>query len=270
MGEATRQRQAIQAKGLLALGHLSLGGSERGEGARAGEAAVRLYEQLGNQQGLCYALGVTGFNTALQGDLARADQTLTQAITLARETDNKAGLAFALSVRSGLVLLPRGDITAARAHTEEAVHLAREIDSPYIAAQIHMDLMHMAAALGEWDVARIHAREALAGFHTIGEQGMFVSVYSSLGHIERGAGHLAEAQRIYEQTIVTFQDSGRSAVAHELECFAFIARAQGQPARAARLLGAAEALREAIDAPISSLEPPASTAPRGSIGRRNW
>ena len=37
----------------------------------------------------------------------------------------------------------------------------------------------------------------------------------------------------------------RSAVAHQLECFAFIAKAQEQGERAVKLLGSAEALREA-------------------------
>jgi hypothetical protein len=38
----------------------------------------------------------------------------------------------------------------------------------------------------------------------------------------------------------------RAFVAHELESFAFLAQAHNQPARAARLLGAAEAIQERI------------------------
>jgi non-specific serine/threonine protein kinase len=60
-------------------------------------------------------------------------------------------------------------------------------------------------------------------------------------------GRVAEAAQIYSETIRVFQESGqRAAVAHELECFAFIALEGGENAHAATLFGAAEALREAM------------------------
>src|SRR5262249_35974435 len=46
----------------------------------------------------------------------------------------------------------------------------------------------------------------------------------------------------------------RAAVANQLECFAFIAKAQEQPERAVILLGAAEALRELINIDMSPME----------------
>ena len=52
-----------------------------------------------------------------------------------------------------------------------------------------------------------------------------------------------------------FQDLGnRSATAHQLECFAFVAIAEEEPVRAARLFGAAEALREKINVPMTGQE----------------
>jgi hypothetical protein len=46
----------------------------------------------------------------------------------------------------------------------------------------------------------------------------------------------------------------RSAVAHQLECLAFIAKAIEQPDKAARLLGAAEALRQKINVEMTPPE----------------
>ncbi len=55
------------------------------------------------------------------------------------------------------------------------------------------------------------------------------------------------AEQIYRRTILGFQEVGhRSGVAHQLECFGMLAAAQGRPGRAARLLGAAQALREGV------------------------
>jgi hypothetical protein len=60
---------------------------------------------------------------------------------------------------------------------------------------------------------------------------------------------------LYSKTLPGWQELGhRAALAHELECFAFIAVAQAQPQRAARLLGRAEALRESIDSPMRASE----------------
>jgi hypothetical protein len=58
-------------------------------------------------------------------------------------------------------------------------------------------------------------------------------------------GNYNEAMQTYRETIKAFQDYGnRPAVAHQLECFAMIAVAEEEPQRAAKLFGAAEAIRE--------------------------
>jgi hypothetical protein len=52
-----------------------------------------------------------------------------------------------------------------------------------------------------------------------------------------------------------WQDFGhRAAVAHEVECLGYIASAQGQNERAARLLGAAEAIRKTINSTLNGIE----------------
>jgi hypothetical protein len=72
---------------------------------------------------------------------------------------------------------------------------------------------------------------------------------SELAHLERHEGHVAQA--LYRQTIVAWEELGnQSAVAHQLECLAFLARAEGQVERAARLLGAAKAARAAHGSPM--------------------
>jgi hypothetical protein len=78
---------------------------------------------------------------------------------------------------------------------------------------------------------------------------------SELGHVARITGKTAEAKELYRQSLRHFQDQGnRAAIAHELECFAFLAIAEEEPQRAANLLGAAEALRERIKASMQYLE----------------
>jgi hypothetical protein len=80
-------------------------------------------------------------------------------------------------------------------------------------------------------------------------------VQSEMAHMERAEGKLTSAGAIYRETILVWKRLGhRAAVANQLECYAFIAKAQEQPERAVHLLGAAEALREMIQIDMSQLE----------------
>ena len=80
-------------------------------------------------------------------------------------------------------------------------------------------------------------------------------VRSELAHLERRQDHFAQAKPLYRDTIQEWQKIGhRAAIARELECFAFIAKAQEEEERAAQLFGAAEILRENINIPMLSIE----------------
>ena len=74
---------------------------------------------------------------------------------------------------------------------------------------------------------------------------------SELAHLERYEGHVTLAQALYRQTIIAWEELGnRGAQAHQLECLAFLAQAEGRAERAARLLGAADAARAAHHSPM--------------------
>ena len=71
----------------------------------------------------------------------------------------------------------------------------------------------------------------------------------SLGNAARSQGDDGRARALYEESLAILRELGdRRGIAESLEMFAALAVAQ-QPERAARLFGAAEALREAIRAP---------------------
>ena len=71
----------------------------------------------------------------------------------------------------------------------------------------------------------------------------------------RRDGEIDQAEAEYRQTIAGWQHTGnRGAVANQLESFAFVALARGSGIRAARLFGAAEALRDVAGAPMTAYE----------------
>ena len=78
---------------------------------------------------------------------------------------------------------------------------------------------------------------------------------SEIGHIERHTGNLTQAKSIYQETIKGWQKLGqRSAIANQLECYAFIAIIEEEPHRAATFFGAAEALSEKAQTPMADYE----------------
>ena len=92
-------------------------------------------------------------------------------------------------------------------------------------------------------------------FLEFGDKHRINMIQSELAHIERETGQYQQAIPMYRETILEWQRLGhRAAIAHQLECFAFIAKAQEQPERAAKLFGTAEALREKINIAMTPQE----------------
>jgi hypothetical protein len=81
------------------------------------------------------------------------------------------------------------------------------------------------------------------------------SCWSELAHALRRHGNIDEALITYKTVLPKWRELGhRAAVAHEMECIAFILAHRAQPDRATTLLGAAEALRQLIDSSMTPRE----------------
>ncbi|MFN8496646.1 MAG: adenylate/guanylate cyclase domain-containing protein [Anaerolineae bacterium] len=254
-GDRARSRQAMRAHALVAVANMGIGLVGGAEGIEANREAVGLYEELGDQRGLAFALSHLGFLSAISGQVALAESFLEEAILVARQSGNKLALGMALGTQAQFVLMHRGEIGRVQANLEESARLAREAGSAWGTAMADLGLAELAAARGDWTEAETRAQEAKGLYAQIRDPLMVNASHSRLAHVARRAGRLDEAVSIYRHTIVAFEEMGQlPAVAHELECCAFIARAQGDPVRAARLLGAAEALRERVGVRMTGME----------------
>jgi hypothetical protein len=108
---------------------------------------------------------------------------------------------------------------------------------------------------GNPEIAKGYFEQGLIIFKQLRHVGFETVMLSELGHIARVTGDLTQAKQIYTQTLPRFQDMGnRGAIAHQLECFAFIATREGEIQRAAKLLGAAEAIRETGNSQMNGRE----------------
>jgi len=89
----------------------------------------------------------------------------------------------------------------------------------------------------------------------MGDQLAVTGHQSEMAHAARQLGNFEEALALYRETIQEWQEIGhRGAVAHQLECFAFIAKAKEEGERAVKLMSAAEALRDASNSPRTPQE----------------
>jgi predicted ATPase/class 3 adenylate cyclase len=254
-GDSARQRQALKAKGLSTAGTLAFGQGELNASRILLEESVALARAAGEQRTLVKALSMLGIVTAWLGDEEATDAVIEEALQIARATNDKSDIALAKGLQSVREMHLSGDFAAARTFAEEALKLWRDLGDLWDIAISIMGLGGMATLQGNFSQALAHYEEGEVLFHQLGNRNLVNAMQSERAHIERRQGHYAQAVALYSKTLAGWQELGhRAALAHELECLAFIASAQNQTQRAACLLGAAEALRESIDSPMPAHE----------------
>src|ERR1043165_457623 len=139
----------------------------------------------------------------------------------------------------------------------EGVRLLKESGSQWATAMTVFGFGRFTGSQGNYAEARAQFEACIPLFTELRDRHRLAMINSEIAHMERYQGHLAQAEALYRETIQTWQKLGhRAAIAHQLECFAFLAKAKEEAERATRLLGAAELLRETIGIPMSPMERP--------------
>jgi hypothetical protein len=260
---STTAGQALRARALVALGYIAFAYGEL-EAARAYlEEGGRLARAANDPHILGISLARLGLVLAFLGDEAALERVVAEGQGVVPQDDPEAQ-AQMLSVRAQLAVKQQ-DFAAARAFVEAAVGHARQSGNAWLIAISLMGLGRFEAICGQLAEARAHMEEAERVSRGMRDRRMETSMQSERAHLERRAGNLALAKALYCQTLPAFHELGhRAAVAHELECLAYLAIADrgdsAQPGagagldRAARCLGAAEALRQRIRAPLAADE----------------
>jgi non-specific serine/threonine protein kinase len=193
-----------RAQGLFLLGFFA---QQRGDYARAQErleASVALCRERGDAPGLHNALTSLGLNLGLRGDTVRGAACIEESLAFARAQGFQFGIGRCLRDLS-FVVRAQGDFARARALLEESVTVLRQAGIPFQAARSAAVLGWVAHLQGDDGEAGGRLREWLAA--------------------ARVAGWVLGA-------------------ADCLEWLASVEASTGRPSRAARLFGAAAALRD--------------------------
>jgi hypothetical protein len=147
------------------------------------------------------------------------------------------------------------DFTSASIYEQEGLALIGESGNVWITIMTLFGTGRGAMFRKEFAVARDRFSKCLPVFEEMGDDHRANMIHSELAHMDRYEGKYEQAEAVYRKTILVWQKLGhRAAVAHQLECFAFLAKASEKAERAAHLFGAAEILREKIHIPMQPTE----------------
>jgi DNA-binding CsgD family transcriptional regulator/tetratricopeptide (TPR) repeat protein len=211
-----------------------------------------------------------------RADFDRAIELHGEALELYRDVGDDNGVAFAL-LCLGAQYLEKGDYESAAPYLEDALAVSRRIgDKPNTAGTLH-NLGEVERQRGNYERAKTLGMESMALAREIGDKWRVARVvgWVGLAAVWNGDEHdLAEG--LLEEALALDRELGSwSYGAFCLEALAGLAGARGQVLRAARLWGAAEALRTNIGAPrplddTRLLYESSMTAARTKLGEEAW
>jgi tetratricopeptide (TPR) repeat protein len=212
------------------------------------EEGIELARNNGEDRLLVYAIAIK-HGASTHNISAEGMRELEQAISIGRKNGFKNELIYAIGsyARS---LLAQGKTEMAMPYFQEDMELARQINNPRMNATVQIIQCYLARMRGDLEEAKQYALMAIANYEALNEHRSIATVESELAHTLRAAGDFEEAEAYYRQSIIGWQELGHlSAVAHQIECFAFIAIVRGEHEHAAKLLGAAGRGRQELNAP---------------------
>jgi predicted ATPase/class 3 adenylate cyclase len=251
-GVSVEQRRAARARALRGLARLYLSLGDNASAKRAAEESVALYRQSRDRRGLSFALVVLAYPLEFLGERARAEAVLQESHAIARAEGDVYVICRSLNLLARVMVDLHRDLDVSQRYVEESLRLAQEAGLRSQEAQAWEISGIIAMHAGDDAGARADFQESVRVYQEVGATFNVILEKSNLAHLERRLGNTASALEYYRETIVAFREIGQTgAVAHQLECFGFIAVAQDQPERALQLLGAANALREKGGTPMT-------------------
>jgi len=249
------ENPTARAGALIGLGHML---SDRDDFLRAEECleeALALYERVGDLGGVAEALNALGWVTFQEGDdLGQGKVLLEESLAAARESGNRRVIP---SVLNGLahIAIENGTLELARKLWGDALLLNRNQGRASVTSSILFNLGYIELAAREVVQAIDLFAEALSLSRELGHKYLVASCLLGLGMAATLQGEPRRGEALIKEGLqINLELGSKSAIAEFLEGLAEAAGALGQDLRAARLWGAAAALRKTLDWPWWTVE----------------
>jgi non-specific serine/threonine protein kinase len=219
------------------------------------EEGIPLKRELGEQLGLSDDFALLGLIAGYQGEYDRATAWLEQSLALARE----AGDPFTVALNTGYLAQTTyyaGNVDRAADLWQESLNQQRDNNDRLGMGHALNGLGLVAWRRGNLDTARAQIEESLRLFKEVGDKRYIAFAYKDLGQLAHARGDGTEARRLSRKALRLFRELGdRQGQAESLVALAASLGTTLQASRqAARLLGAAEALRTVLGVPVPAIE----------------
>lgn len=250
-----RARLATIARAWQAVSFMSFSQGDMLKAIAAADTCAVYARQLGDKEMLAIVLTFSAASRMMSGHFEELDAMLSEAIGIAEESNNAYARGMTYGMLGSRLLRTGRELERAHELIHKGLGLLKGSENHFGHTMVLLGQAMDARFDGRFDEARAGLVPLIPIFRDFGDQHRSNMVRSELAHIERLEGQHDKAQEMYRETLLEWKRLGhRAAVANQLECYAFIAKAQEQPERAVKLLGAAEALREVIAIDMSQLE----------------
>jgi non-specific serine/threonine protein kinase len=244
----------VRAKALSAAGTLAWAQGDFARAAAYHEASREQFTLAGDAWGLAFSLYSLANQVKMQGEFARAEAMYEASLERFLALDDDWAVAT-LRHALALLALDTGDLARADRMLVDNAPQARRVGDRWLLAASLCGLGNVAARLGDFDRADPLLAEAHALFCALGERRWTAHTRSLQGLVTSWRGDRVAAWEAYRDALAEARTLGvRFYVAEILERMAALLAAGEEAMRAARFLGAADALREAIAAPPLPLD----------------
>jgi DNA-binding CsgD family transcriptional regulator/tetratricopeptide (TPR) repeat protein len=219
--------------------------------------ALSLFRIVGDKDRVAYSLYNLAELAGIQGAYDRAPALFEESLALFKQQGNKRGIALSLLQLADALFNLQGDQTKIRSLLEEGLPLFKEVGDKDGIAFCFFFSGRLALSQGDVFMARSQLEKSLTLYREMGDRRCISQSLCALAKVVAIQDDHTTARALYEESLAISRVGHKLNIASGLEGLAGVVALQGEPTWAARLWGAAEALRDAMEAPIAPVERPA-------------
>jgi non-specific serine/threonine protein kinase len=247
---------SARAKVLYGAGFLATLQGDFRRAAALCQESLPLCREANDKRGIATSVFILGLVAYYQGDYGRAVELCEESLALFREERDRWEMAHSFRLL-GQVASDQGDYSRAGGLCEESLSLFRGLGDKWGIALSLRNLGLAARYQRDYKRAAALFEESLALCRELGDKWGIGHSLRNLGFVAIDLSDHSRASELLKEGLTLYKELGvKSSIAECLEGLAEGAGAQEQMERAARLYGAAEAMREAVGVPIQPSDRP--------------
>lgn len=244
-------RTKARAKALSGSGTLAWQQGDYSEARSCFEESIHLWSSLEEKEGLAEAQHFSGHLEFDQRNYDQAKLLFEESLKYYQKIGDMQR-SLTLISDMGLVAYHLGDYDSARESFEEALLRSRERGNQDAVADVLNRLGDLARIDGDYDKARTYYEGSLELFRTMNAKLGIASGLHKLGQVARYQNDVERARRLFIESLILQREAGnKQGIVECLTGIAGLKIADGELEQATKLFGAAEALLDALGAPLA-------------------